>query len=205
MIRAVLAPRVHGWRSRRWRVEVEPDSAPVSLASANGLDDPEIDARVGRGASRTLRYRIKPVAGQKVVPRARPERGHDDRRGDRVDRAPALPARPRLGREAEDRRRRDPGRRAARRIRGHPLRRSRADAPGASARPARGAALVVRGVPRRGRAVVQVRGVLNTGLVGRPAVGKPAARGQGLLRGDGRQRVRGGGEAGRGDFSTDPA
>jgi hypothetical protein len=32
----------------------------------------------------------------------------------------------------------------------------------------RRSSLVVRGVPRRGRAVVQVRGVLTTGLVGRP-------------------------------------
>jgi hypothetical protein len=50
----------------RWRVIVEPGSVPVvSLASANGLAKPEMDARVVRG--RTLEYRVKPVPGQTVT------------------------------------------------------------------------------------------------------------------------------------------
>ena len=53
----------------RWRVVVEEGSAPViSIASANGLEKPEIDAEVkGRGARRTLSYSVEPVAGQKVT------------------------------------------------------------------------------------------------------------------------------------------
>ena len=53
----------------RWRAVVEEDSAPVvSIASANGLEKPEIDARViGHGARRALSYRVKPIAGQRVT------------------------------------------------------------------------------------------------------------------------------------------
>jgi hypothetical protein len=196
----------------RWRVQVEPGSAPVvSLASANGLDDPEIDAKVvGRGASRTLRYRVKPVAGQKVTflergpsagrrigeatgstgsLRFRPAPGSAEKRQivamvtqDGQPRGeyevaryaapgPLRPARPRALRVAR---------------RGSTLRLA-----WKAARPAdvqrvtvrlsdgrrlmfrtRRSSLVVRGVPRRGRAVVQVRGVLTAGLVGRPATAR---------------------------------
>jgi hypothetical protein len=53
----------------RWRIEVEDGSSEiVSLRSANGLDEPKIDARVtGRGHRRTLSYRIEPREGQKVT------------------------------------------------------------------------------------------------------------------------------------------
>jgi hypothetical protein len=53
----------------RWRVVVEHGSSPVSsIASANGLEKPEIDAKVsGHGARRTLSYRVKPRKGQKVT------------------------------------------------------------------------------------------------------------------------------------------
>jgi hypothetical protein len=53
----------------RWKVIVEDGSAPVtSLRSAQGLERPRIDARVtGTGRLRTLSYRIKPRAGQKVT------------------------------------------------------------------------------------------------------------------------------------------
>jgi hypothetical protein len=53
----------------RWRVVVEEGSAPVvSIASANGLEKPVIKGTVsGRGARRTLSYRVKPVDGQKVT------------------------------------------------------------------------------------------------------------------------------------------
>ena len=53
----------------RWRVVVEEGSAPViSIASANGLERPEIDGKVtGHGPRRTFSYRIEPVDGQKVT------------------------------------------------------------------------------------------------------------------------------------------
>jgi hypothetical protein len=53
----------------RWRVVVEQGSAPVvSIASANGLEKPQVDGKVsGRGARRILSYRVKPAAGQKVT------------------------------------------------------------------------------------------------------------------------------------------
>ncbi len=53
----------------RWRVLVEDGSAPVvSIASANGLSKPEIEAKVtGRGHHRALEYDIKPVPGQEVT------------------------------------------------------------------------------------------------------------------------------------------
>ncbi len=53
----------------RWQVIVEDGSAPVlSLASANGLPKPEIEAKVtGRGRRHTLEYDVKPVPGQKVT------------------------------------------------------------------------------------------------------------------------------------------
>ncbi|HEX6026405.1 MAG TPA: hypothetical protein VFZ00_30700 [Solirubrobacter sp.] len=53
----------------RWRVVVQEGSSPVvSIRSAEGLPRPEVDAKVvGRGHRRELRYRIKPLPGQKVT------------------------------------------------------------------------------------------------------------------------------------------
>jgi hypothetical protein len=53
----------------RWTVQVEDGSSElVSLRSANGLDDPEIEAAVsGSGHRRTLSYEIAPVKGQRVT------------------------------------------------------------------------------------------------------------------------------------------
>jgi hypothetical protein len=53
----------------RWRIEVEDGSSEiVSLRSADGLDEPKIDARVtGRGHRRALTYRIEAREGQKVT------------------------------------------------------------------------------------------------------------------------------------------
>jgi len=53
----------------KWRVVVEDGSAPVvSIASANGLQEPAVDGEVtGHGARRTLSYDVEPVAGQKVT------------------------------------------------------------------------------------------------------------------------------------------
>jgi hypothetical protein len=52
----------------RWKVVVEPGSAPVvSLRSAQGLERPDVRARVtGSGQRRTLSYRVKAVEGQSV-------------------------------------------------------------------------------------------------------------------------------------------
>jgi hypothetical protein len=52
----------------RWRVIVEDGSSPlVSLKSAQGLEKPEVHAKVtGRGHSRAIEYRLKPRDGQKV-------------------------------------------------------------------------------------------------------------------------------------------
>ena len=88
----------------RWRVVVEEGSAPVvSIASANGLEKPEIDAKVsGRGGRRTLSYRVKPVAGQKVTFIERgPSAGR--RIGDATRKAGRIAFRPAPG-EAERRR-----------------------------------------------------------------------------------------------------
>ena len=53
----------------RWRIEVEDGSSEiVSLRSAEGLDEPKIDAHVtGHGHRRALSYRIEPREGQKVT------------------------------------------------------------------------------------------------------------------------------------------
>jgi PKD repeat protein len=53
----------------RWRVEIEPGSSEiVSLRSAEGLDEPQVKARVtGRGHRRAVAYRVKPLEGQKVT------------------------------------------------------------------------------------------------------------------------------------------
>ena len=53
----------------RWRVEIEPGSSEiVSLRSAEGLDEPQVKARVtGHGHRRTVAYRIDPISGQKVT------------------------------------------------------------------------------------------------------------------------------------------
>jgi PKD repeat protein len=53
----------------RWRVVVEDGSSPVvSIRSAEGLEPPDVRAKVvGRGHRRAIRYRVKPLAGQKVT------------------------------------------------------------------------------------------------------------------------------------------
>ena len=52
----------------RWRVIVEDDSSPlVSLKSAQGLEKPEVHAKVtGRGHTRAIEYRLDQREGQKV-------------------------------------------------------------------------------------------------------------------------------------------
>jgi hypothetical protein len=61
---AVAAPA-----AGRWRVVVEDGSSPVvAIRSAQGLPEPEVQARViGRGRRQSLAYRIEPRAGQRVT------------------------------------------------------------------------------------------------------------------------------------------
>jgi plastocyanin len=53
----------------RWRIEVEPGSSEiVSMKSAEGLEQPKVDARVtGRGHRRALAYEVEQRPGQKVT------------------------------------------------------------------------------------------------------------------------------------------
>jgi hypothetical protein len=63
----------------RWRVVVEDDSSPlVSLRSADGLPEPDVEATVtGAGHHRVLRYHVAPVEGQRVTFLERgPSAGH---------------------------------------------------------------------------------------------------------------------------------
>jgi hypothetical protein len=196
----------------RWRVLVEEGSAPVtSIASANGLDKPEIDAKVvGRGHRRALRYRIKPVAGQKVTfmergPSAGRRIGVATKAGGRIRFTPAPGSAEKrrivalVTQDGQERgeyevaRYRAPGQQRPARPRalrvtrrGSTLRLAwKAARPADSQRATvrlsdgrrlmfrtRGSRLVVRGVPRRVRGTVEVRGVLDTGVLGRPAIAR---------------------------------
>ncbi len=193
----------------RWRVVVEEGSVPVvSLASANGLERPSIDARVtGRGHQRTLEYSVKPVAGQSV---SFIERGASagERIGDATGATGRLKFEPAAG--AAERRRivalvtqdgavrgeyevarytapsaQRPGRPRALRVsrRGGGLRitwkaTGTADVHQATVRLRDGRRLVVRtrrssafirGVRREIAGTVSVRGLLDSGVAGRPA------------------------------------
>jgi PKD repeat protein len=52
-----------------WKITTDPGSPAIAAArSAQALPDPEVSAKLGgKGARRTLRYRVKPLPGQTVV------------------------------------------------------------------------------------------------------------------------------------------
>ena len=200
----------------RWQVIVEDGSSPVvSIRSAQGLDKPEVHARVtGRGHGRSIAYRIEQRAGQKVTfvergasagtiigratgsegrLRFSPADGEAERRqivaiveqdGQVRDEltvarydapGPKRPSRPRALRVAR--------RGSALRLAWRPAR--PADVHEIRVRVSDGRRLLfrtgahaftVRGVGRGARALVSVRGILDSGVAGRPAKARAGRR-----------------------------